>query len=208
MKFKSADIIFALDIAGTFLFAVEGAVVAAEAGLDVFGILVLSFSTALVGGVVRDLLIGAVPPQAIKDWRYPAIAFAAGAATFLLHRYVVAIPRPVFITLDATALSLFAVAGAEKALDFGINPFVAALMGTLTGVGGGTLRDILLARVPIILRADVYATAAFTGAVAMIVARKLGLPLVAAALLGGLVCFGVRIVAVWRHWALPHLPGQ
>jgi uncharacterized membrane protein YeiH len=88
------------------------------------------------------------------------------------------------------------------------NPFVAALMGTLTGVGGGTLRDILLARVPIILRADVYATAAFTGAVAMIVARKLGLPPVAAALLGGLVCFGVRIVAVWRHWALPHLPGQ
>ena len=208
MKLKSADIIFALDIAGTFLFAVEGAVVAAEAGLDVFGILVLSFSTALVGGVARDLLIGAVPPQAIKDWRYPAIAFAAGAATFFLHRYVVAIPRPVFITLDAAALSLFAVAGAEKALDFGINPFIAALMGALTGVGGGTLRDILLARIPIILRADVYATAAFAGAAAMIVARKLGLPPVAAALVGGFVCFGVRMIAVWRHWALPHLPGQ
>ncbi len=208
MKLKSADIIFALDIAGTFLFAVEGAVVAAEAGLDVFGILVLSFSTALVGGVARDLLIGAVPPQAIKDWRYPAIAFAASAATFFFHRYVVAIPRPVFITLDAAALSLFAVAGAEKALDFGINPFVAALMGTLTGVGGGTLRDILLARVPIILRADVYATAAFAGAAAMIAARKLGLPPIASALIGGGVCFGVRMVAVWRHWALPHLPGQ
>jgi uncharacterized membrane protein YeiH len=208
MRLKSTDIIFALDIAGTFLFAVEGAVVAAEAGLDVFGILVLSFSTALVGGVARDLLIGAVPPQAIKDWRYPAVAFAAGAATFFFHRYVVAIPRPVFITLDAAALSLFAVAGAEKALDFGINPFVAALMGTLTGVGGGTLRDILLARIPIILRADVYATAAFAGAAAMIAARKLGLPPIASALIGGFVCFGVRMVAVWRHWALPHLPGQ
>jgi uncharacterized membrane protein YeiH len=208
MKLKSVDIIFALDVAGTFLFAVEGAVAAAEAGLDVFGILVLSFSTALIGGVVRDLLIGAVPPQAIKDWRYPAIAFAAGAATFFFHRYVVVIPRPVFITLDAAALSLFAIAGAEKALDFGINPFVAALMGTLTGVGGGTLRDILLARVPIILRADVYATAAFAGAAAMIAARKLGAPPVVSALLGGLVCFGVRMVAVWRHWALPHLPGQ
>jgi uncharacterized membrane protein YeiH len=208
MKLKSVDIIFALDVAGTFLFAVEGAVVAAEAGLDVFGILVLSFSTALVGGVARDLLIGAVPPQAIKDWRYPAIAFAAGAATFFFHRYVVAIPRPVFITLDAAALSLFAVAGAEKALDFGINPFVAALMGTLTGVGGGTLRDIFLARVPIILRADVYATAAFAGAAAMIAARKLGAPPLVSALLGGLICFGVRLVAVWRHWALPHLPGQ
>jgi uncharacterized membrane protein YeiH len=208
MKLKSVDIIFALDVAGTFLFAVEGAVAAAEAGLDVFGILVLSFSTALIGGVVRDLLIGAVPPQAIKDWRYPAIAFAAGAATFFFHRYVVAIPRPVFITLDAAALSLFAIAGAEKALDFGINPFVAALMGTLTGVGGGTLRDILLARVPIILRADVYATAAFAGAATMVAARKLGAPPIASALLGSLVCFGLRIVAVWRHWALPHLPGQ
>jgi uncharacterized membrane protein YeiH len=208
MKLKSVDIIFALDVAGTFLFAVEGAVTAAEAGLDVFGILVLSFSTALIGGVVRDLLIGAVPPQAIKDWRYPAIAFAAGAATFFFHRYVVAIPRPVFITLDAAALSLFAIAGAEKALDFGINPFVAALMGTLTGVGGGTLRDIFLARVPIILRADVYATAAFAGAAAMIAARKLGAPPIVSALLGGLVCFGVRLIAVWRHWALPHLPGQ
>ena len=208
MRLKSADIIFALDIAGTFLFAVEGAVVAAETGLDVFGILVLSFATALVGGVARDLLIGAVPPQAIKDWRYPATAFAAGVATFFFHRYVVAIPRPVFITLDAAALSLFAVAGAEKALDFGINSFVAALMGTLTGVGGGTLRDILLVRIPIILRADVYATAAFAGATTMIAARKLGLPPVAAALIGGFVCFGVRMVAVWRHWALPHLPGQ
>jgi uncharacterized membrane protein YeiH len=208
MKLKSVDIIFALDVAGTFLFAVEGAVVAAEAGLDVFGILVLSFSTALVGGVARDLLIGAVPPQAIKDWRYPAIAFAAGAATFFFHRYVVAIPRPVFITLDAAALSLFAVAGAEKALDFGINPFAAALMGTLTGVGGGTLRDIFLARVPIILRADVYATAAFVGAATMVAARKLGAPPIVSALLGGFACFGVRIVAIWRHWALPHLPGQ
>jgi uncharacterized membrane protein YeiH len=208
MKLKSIGTIFALDLAGTFLFAVEGAIAAADAGLDVFGILVLSFSTALIGGVVRDLLIGAVPPQAIKDWHYPAVAFAAGAATFLFHHYVVAIPRPVFIALDAAALSLFAIAGAEKALDFGINPFVAALMGTLTGVGGGTLRDILLARIPIILRADVYATAAFAGAAAMIVARKLGLPPTASAILGGLICFILRIVAVWRHWALPHLPGN
>ncbi len=207
IKLNSAGIIFALDIAGTFLFAVEGAVAGADAGLDAFGILVMSFSVALIGGVVRDLLIGAVPPKAIEDWRYPTIAFLGGIVTFFLHRYVVAIPRPVFVTLDAAALSLFAVAGAEKALDFGINPLAAALMGTLTGVGGGTLRDMLLARIPIILRADVYATAALVGAAAMIAARKLGLPPVLAALAGGLTCFALRIVAVWQHWALPHLPG-
>jgi uncharacterized membrane protein YeiH len=208
VKKAGGGAIFFLDVAGTFLFAVEGAIVAADAGFDVFGILVMSFSTALVGGVARDLLIGAVPPQAIKDWRYPAIAFAGGIATFLWHRYLLAIPRPVFIGLDAAALSLFAIAGAEKALDFGINPFAAALMGTLTGVGGGTLRDIFLARVPIILRADVYATAALTGAATMIIARKLGLPPIAAALLGGVTCFALRIVAVWQHWALPRVPGQ
>jgi uncharacterized membrane protein YeiH len=208
MKTKPAAIIYAMDVAGTFLFAVEGAIAAADAGLDVFGIMVLSFSTALVGGVVRDMLIGAVPPQAIKDWRYPAIAFAGGAATFFLHRYFLEIPRTLFIGLDAAALSLFAIAGAEKALDFGINPFVAAMMGTLTGIGGGTLRDILLARIPIVLRADVYATAAFAGAVTMIVARRLGLPPVMAAALGAVACFGLRIVAVWQHWSLPRLPGQ
>lgn len=128
--------------------------------------------------------------------------------TFLLYGLTSSIPRPLFIGLDAAALSLFAIAGAEKALEFGINPFVAALMGTLTAVGGGTLRDILMARIPIILRTDVYATAAFAGAVAMIAARSLGMPPRLAALTGGLTCFTVRVIAVWRHWALPHLPGQ
>jgi uncharacterized membrane protein YeiH len=208
MARKPFPFIFTLDLAGTFLFAIEGAMAAGQAGFDVFGVLVLSFSTALIGGVVRDILIGAIPPQAIKDWRYPATAFAGGIVTFLAYGLTSSIPRPLFIGLDAAALSLFAIAGAEKALDFGINPFVACLMGTLTGVGGGTLRDILMARVPIILRTDVYATAAFAGAAVMIVARRLGVPPIAAALLGGLSCFVIRLVAVWRHWALPHLPGQ
>jgi uncharacterized membrane protein YeiH len=109
MKPKPAAIIYAMDVAGTFLFAVEGAIAAADAGLDVFGIMVLSFSTALVGGVVRDMLIGAFPPQAIKDWRYPAIAFAGGAATFFLHRYFLEIPRTLFIGLACFGLRIVAV---------------------------------------------------------------------------------------------------
>ena len=113
--FKSAGFIFALDIAGTFLFAVEGAVAGADAGLDAFGILVMSFSVALIGGLVRDLLIGAVPPQAIKDWRYPAVAFAGGIVTFFLHRYVIAIPRPVFITLAERGIVPEALLGAIAA---------------------------------------------------------------------------------------------
>jgi uncharacterized membrane protein YeiH len=205
---RTVSFIFALDLAGTFLFAIEGAMAAGQAGFDFFGVLVLGFSVALIGGVTRDILIGAIPPQAIKDWRYPATAFAGGILTFALYSHTLVIPRPLLVGLDAAALSLFAIAGAEKALDFGINPFVAALMGTLTGVGGGTLRDVFLARVPIILRTDIYATAAFTGAVVMIVGRQLGLPPRVAAVIGGLSCFTLRVVAVWQHWALPRLPGE
>jgi uncharacterized membrane protein YeiH len=145
---KTERLLLVVDLAGTFVFAIEGASAAIRSGLDLFGVLVLSFVTALVGGVIRDLLIGAVPPQAIRDWRYAATAFIAGAATFLLYRLVQQIPPSALIALDAAGLALFAVAGAEKALDYEINPFIAMLMGTITGVGGGTVRDILLAQVP------------------------------------------------------------
>jgi len=137
---------------------------AIEGNLDLLGLMVLAFSTALVGGIIRDLLIGSIPPGSIRDWRYPAVAFLGGAVVFCLHQFVSEIPAMVLIVFDAAGLGLFAVAGAVKALDFGIHPFMAVLMGGVTGVGGGTVRDILLARVPSVLRADVYATAALAGA--------------------------------------------
>jgi hypothetical protein len=133
-----------VDFAGTFLFAVEGATAAVLSDLDFFGVMVLGFTTALVGDVVRDLLIGAVPPRSIRDWRFPVVAFTGAGVVFFLHRYVQRIPSPVMVTLDAACLGLFAVAGAEKALAYQINPFIATLMGTITAVGGGTVRDILL----------------------------------------------------------------
>ena len=100
-------------------------------------------------------------------------------------------------------LALFAVAGTEKALQFKMHPFIAALMGMITGVGGGVVRDVLLAHAPRILRADVYATAALAGAVIMLAARKLRLSPTSAAILGGTVCFLLRMISVWRHWNLP-----
>lgn len=179
---------------------------AAIAGnLDLLGLMVLSFSTALAGGVIRDLLIGAVPPNSIRNWRYPATAFVAAGCVFFLHQLVGKIPMEVITDLDAAGLALFAVAGTQKALDYRIHPFMAVLMGTITGVGGGTVRDILLAQVPNVLKADVYATAAMAGAAVMIVGRKLGLSQAAAAILGGVVCFGLRVVSVWLHWNLPRV---
>jgi uncharacterized membrane protein YeiH len=200
----SAALVLAADLAGTFVFAAQGALKAMAGDLDLFGVLVLAFVTALGGGIIRDLLIGAAPPSALRDWRYAAIAFFAGALAFALRPLVAQVPAWLVVGLDAAGLGLFAVAGAEKALAFGIAPFIAILMGGITGVGGGTIRDLLLMQIPVVLRVDVYATAALLGAVVVVVGRSLRLPDLPAAILGGLACFLLRIVAVWQHWQLPH----
>ncbi len=201
-------LLFAVDMAGTLLFAIEGATAATAGDLDLLGVMVLAFATALAGGIIRDLLIGATPPASLRDWRYAAMAFAGGAIVFFLHRYVLAIPGPAMVVLDAAALALFAVAGTEKALDFNIHPFIAILLGGMTAVGGGTLRDILLARVPLVLRAEVYATAALAGSALLIIGRKLRLSATQAAVLGGTFCFLLRLVSVWQHWNLPKASGN
>jgi uncharacterized membrane protein YeiH len=203
MKYNFATLLLAIDLIGTFVFALEGAMAAIESKLDLLGLLVLSFATALGGGIIRDLLIGAIPPGAIRDWRYAGVAFLGGLVVFFWYQFVSQVRNSMLIILDAAGLGLFAVAGAAKALEFGIHPFLAVLMGGITGVGGGTIRDILLARVPTVLRADVYATAALAGAAVMVIAAKLALPIALASISGTVVCFLLRVVSVWRHWNLP-----
>jgi uncharacterized membrane protein YeiH len=205
IKFHSATLLLVIDLIGTFVFAVEGASAAIQGNLDVLGLMVLAFATALGGGIIRDVLIGAVPPNSIKDWRYPAIAFAGGAVVFFQSSFVNQVPASLIVTLDAAGLALFAVAGAAKALDYGIHPFLAMLMGGVTGVGGGTIRDVLLARIPSVLRSDVYAAAALAGAGAMILALKLKMRPALASTVGIVVCFVLRMVAVHQHWNLPRV---
>jgi uncharacterized membrane protein YeiH len=190
------------DLAGTFVFAFQGALAAIAGHLDLFGDMVLAFATALGGGVIRDVLMGDLPPSALRGWSYPCTAFLAGAIVFALEPYM-QVPRPLLLTLDAGGLALFAVAGTEKALDARIHPLSAVLLGTITAVGGGTIRDLLLTQVPAILRVDVYATAALFGATVLVVTRRLGLPRTLAAVLGGLACFGLRMLAIAQHWQLP-----
>ncbi|HMF75604.1 MAG TPA: trimeric intracellular cation channel family protein [Bryobacteraceae bacterium] len=203
---RAADVLLqALDLAGTFLFGIEGGLAAIAGHLDVFGALVLSFCTALGGGIIRDLLIGAAPPGSIRDWRYGVVAFAGGGTAIFFSQFVQESPPLLLMTLDAAGLALFAVAGTTKALSYSIHPFIAILMGTITGVGGGTVRDLLLARVPTVLRADVYATAALLGAAVFVAGVKLNLSPRVAAMVGGAACFTLRMVAVARHWNLPAL---
>ncbi len=193
------------DLLGTFVFALEGAMAAIRGNLDVFGMLVLAYVTAVGGGIVRDLLIGAVPPVSIRDWRYATVAFAGAGTAFLFFQSVQAIPPMLMITLDAAGLSLFAIAGAEKALEYKIHPLMAVVLGAITGVGGGTVRDLLLVQVPSVLRTDVYAAAALAGALVMVLGLKAKLPRAVMMAAGGVVCFTIRMVSVIFHWNLPRL---
>lgn len=192
-----------VDLAATLVFAIEGAMVAIASNLDLLGLMVLAFATALGGGIIRDVLIGAVPPRSIRDWRFGIVAFAGGAGAFFFHYLVRQIPSAVIIGFDAAGLALFAVSGAGKALAYEINPFVSVLMGGITGVGGGTVRDVLLAQVPAVLRTDIYAVAALAGSAVMVAGLKLGGPRTLMTVLGAILCFTLRVVSVWQHWNLP-----
>lgn len=204
-EFQMADellrtLVLILDLCGTFAFALSGAMAGIRRRLDVFGVLVLSFAASTFGGIGRDLLIGAVPPAALVDWRYLAVSLLAGLIAFFWSPLIQKLRNPVRM-LDAVGLAFFAVA--EKALAFGLSPLMAALLGMLTGIGGGVARDVLLAEVPAVLRSDLYAVAALAGAAIVVGGSMLNLPIIVAALGGGLVCFGLRMAAIRRGWQLP-----
>ena len=142
----TATAVLALDLVGTFAFAISGATLGVRKQLDLFGVLVLSFAAATAGGIARDALIGAVPPAALVDWRYLAVSIFAGLITFYGYPSVGRLRHPVQL-FDAVGLGLFAVTGAEKALAFGLGPSGAVLLGMLSGIGGGIARDLLVAAV-------------------------------------------------------------
>jgi uncharacterized membrane protein YeiH len=195
-------LVLAFDLAGTFVFALSGAMTAVKHRLDLFGILVLSFAAATFGGIARDLLIGAVPPAALDDWRYITVSGLAGITVFFLASASARVRTPVLI-LDGAGLALFAVSGALKALTWGLTPLAAVMLGLLTGVGGGIARDILVAEIPTVLRAELYAVAAIAGAAVVVIGRMLNLPTLPVAVTGGALCFGLRFMAIRYGWRLP-----
>ncbi len=165
-----------LDLLGTFVFALSGAAAGVKSKLDLFGLMVLGFAAGNAGGITRDVFIGALPPAAISEWRYVGVSLVAGLVTFFWYPKINARRRPVLI-FDGAGLALFAVTGTQKALSAGLNPLMAALLGMLTGIGGGMLRDILVNQTPTVLEADLYAVAALAAGVVVVVGTSCISPL-------------------------------
>lgn len=207
---SEGSLLLILDLTGTFAFALNGALVAIRlASVDIIGVLTLGTVTAVGGGIVRDLMIGDTPPATFSDWRYLAVAALASLIAFALGSRLDRLAMPITV-LDAAGLSLFAVTGALKALEFGLGPLQAVILGAVTAVGGGTVRDMMLRQVPTVLRQELYAIPALLAA-ALVVADPSGgwgsvgsvpvVPVVAATL-----CFALRMVAVRLDLHAPKPP--
>ncbi|HEY3632999.1 MAG TPA: TRIC cation channel family protein [Jatrophihabitantaceae bacterium] len=192
----------ALDLAGVFVFALSGGLAAVRVRLDLFGVVVVATVTAIGGGIVRDTLLGATPPESLRHWPYLAVPAAAAILVFYWHPQVARL-RMLVLLADAAGLALFTVTGTRQALEAGLPAAGACVLGVLTGVGGGMIRDVLLREIPLVLRSEIYALAAVVGAA--LVCLGDGVHQLGAAWQVGVavVVFGLRMIAVRRHWSAP-----
>ncbi|GAB7192312.1 trimeric intracellular cation channel family protein [Kineococcus sp. NUM-3379] len=199
----TGQLLLVLDLAGVFAFALDGALTAMRAAhLDLLGVVALGMVTALGGGVLRDVLLGELPPGSFEDWRYLFTATCGALAAFYGHRLWTRLHRPILLS-DTAGLSLFCVTGAGVALEAGAGPGVAVLLGAVTGVGGGTFRDVLVGRVPAVLTGGLYAIPALLGAGIVVAGAQLGHPGGVVALAGALACAALRLAGVRYGWHAP-----
>lgn len=202
------------DLLGILTSASAGALTGVRKGLDLVGVLVLAAVTGLGGGVVRDLMIGAVPVAMLTDWRYLTSAAVAAAAVLLVEHPKVPGPdaswsarlrdrmslSTTYLLADSATLGCFAVSGTAKALNYGLSLLPAALMGVVTAVGGGVLRDVLVNEVPTVLRRELYAVPAFVGALVVALTARYHLVATPIAFAAAASTMALRIVAVRRGW--------
>ena len=197
-------LLLVLNLAGAFVFGLSGGLAGVRKRLDMFGVVVLAVVIGLAGGITRDLLVG-VPPETIRDWRYLAVAGGAGLVTFLGHSALGRLERPILV-LDAAGLALFCVTGASTALDHRVGAVEAIVLGAITGIGGGVLRDVLLGEIPVVLRTGLYAIPALIGAAIVVCAAKSGTHNLVFPLLGAVVCFLIRLAGLHFDLNVPQAP--
>lgn len=199
-------LLLALDLAGTFAFALNGAITALKAArLDVVGMLTLGMITALGGGILRDILIDALPPATFNSWPYLAVAAGAALIAFFLSRQLRRLTLPIDL-LDAAGLSLFCVTGATKSLSYGLGVLPAIILGAVTAVGGGTIRDVLVRRIPTILTTGLYAIPALIGAAIAVITVRTGVYGVPAACGAAAACFLTRLAGIRYDLNAPIAP--
>ena len=195
-------LLYILDLIGVAVFAVSGVLAARDRDLDLLGVIVVAAITAIGGGTLRDLLLDRHPIFWINDTRYLVVIVTAAIATVVYVR-IWQPPGKLLQVADAFGLALFALSGAQYAEAAQSSPLIVVLMGTMTGVTGGIIRDVITARVPLVLRREIYATAAIVGIIAYLVMKALGVPNAVAFSGGMIVVVALRLVAI--RWDL-HLP--
>ena len=205
---SESSLFLVLDLAGVFAFAVNGALTAIRiARLDVVGVVTLGMVTALGGGIIRDIFIDSLPPATFSDWRYLAVAATGSLVAFGFGRRLDRLSGPILV-MDAAGLSLFAVTGASKALEFGLGAGQAVILGAVTAVGGGTVRDVLIRRIPVVLRSELYAIPALAAAFVVVITDGLGAYGVPAAVGAAVLCFAIRLLGVRYDLNAPRPPGM
>ncbi|CAB4617036.1 unannotated protein [freshwater metagenome] len=199
---SATTLLLVLDLVGIAVFGVSGALAGVDKNLDLFGVLFLSVATALGGGFMRDALIGSTPAAALTDGRYLLVPVVVGLIVFYVHPAMARLSR-IFLLVDAAGLGLFAVAGARKALDFGVPAVGACGIGLLTAIGGGIIRDVLVREIPAVLHREIYATAALLATVIVVIGDKSDFNNVATAAVAIAAAFGLRVISRWKQWSAP-----
>ena len=194
--------LYSLDLFGTFVFAISGFLTAADKKFDFFGATIIAFVTALGGGTIRDVLIGSQPVGWMKDLNYLYLVLLAAVVGFFFKKYIERLRKTMFL-FDTIGIGLFTILGLEKTLQFGLSPIVAIMMGTVSAVFGGVLRDILCNKIPLIFRKEIYATICLSGAALYLLLGMINNEL--ATLLTFVFIVVFRILAVKKKWSLPVL---
>ncbi|MDR8524812.1 MULTISPECIES: trimeric intracellular cation channel family protein [Shewanella] len=197
------DWIYFFDLCGTAVFALSGALAAGRHKMDPFGVLVLASVTAIGGGSIRDALLGTTPVFWIQDPNYIIVILATVILSFVFIRKPKRVPRYILPVADAFGLALFTVIGAEKALNLGLDGMTAVVMGLITGVGGGIIRDLLCQQVPMVLRTEIYATASIVGGISYTISLYWGAADMFALLFAMSTALMIRLAAIRWHLSLP-----
>jgi uncharacterized membrane protein YeiH len=198
------DILYALEMSGTFVFAISGIRLAAKKEMDLFGAAVIGFVTAVGGGTTRDVILGSYPVVWVEDLNYPLVIFLALPFTLIFRKYIVQMHRTLFI-FDTIGIALFTISGMQKVLLLGYHPSIAILMGMVSAVVGGVIRDVLCHEIPLIFRKEIYATACLIGAVVFYLLQESGSPTNLNYFITVMIIVVIRIIAIRKNLSFPRV---